>query len=66
MSNSDTTERAAYEDGRKAVWLEAAQALEMKQSEIRLHAGEMTAGEMRAVQAILAWKARELVQRLQA
>lgn len=41
------------------VWLEAAKALEISNSEIRLHAGEMTAGEMRAVQAVLAWKARE-------
>jgi len=32
-------------------------------SDIRLHAGEMTAGEMRAVKAVLGWQSRELIRR---
>lgn len=32
-------------------------------STIRLHAGEMTASEMRAVRAVLQWQASELRQR---
>lgn len=44
--------------------LEIAQHLALlSASTIRLHAGEMTAGEMRAVRAVLHWQARELLQR---
>lgn len=38
----------------------AARCLEMTNAAVRLHAGELTANEMRAVQAVLGWKAREL------
>lgn len=44
--------RAALED--------AALRLEMNASTIQLHAGEMTAGEIRSVQAVLKWKAAEI------
>jgi hypothetical protein len=39
---------------------EAAQTLKMSAQTLRLHAGEMTAQEMRSVQAVLKWKAAEL------
>lgn len=38
----------------------AAKSLEMSADTIRLHAGEMTAQEMRSVQAVLRWKAAEI------
>lgn len=44
--------------------LEVAQHLaSLSASSIRLHAGEMTAGEMRAVRAVLHWQANELLER---
>jgi len=49
-----------FEAGRAAAFLEAADMLKMSQATIRLHAGEMTAQEMRTVQAVLKWKAWEM------
>lgn len=45
---------------RSAALLEAAASLEMSDQTIRLHAGELSAQEMRAVKAALRWKAGEL------
>jgi hypothetical protein len=43
--------------------LEVAQHLaSLSASTIRLHAGEMTAAEMRAVRAVLQWQAREFLE----
>ena len=38
----------------------AAKCLEISADEIRLHAGEMTAQEMRSVKAVLKWKAAQI------
>ena len=46
--------------GRKEMAEEAAKMLELSPSTIRLHAGEMTAQEMRTVQAVLAWRAQAI------
>jgi hypothetical protein len=46
-------------EGRRNAYLEAAAALEMSPSTIRLHAGEMPAQEMRTIRAVLRWKAAE-------
>ncbi len=39
----------------------AAAMLDMTNQKIRLHAGELSPNEMRAVQAVLAWKRREIL-----
>jgi len=46
-------------EARRKAYLEAAAALEMSPSTIRLHAGEMPAQEMRTIRAVLRWKAAE-------
>jgi hypothetical protein len=51
------TDGQSADEARRKAFLEAAEALEMSPSTIRLHAGEMTAQEMRTVQAVLRWKA---------
>jgi len=58
-------ERQAAVEARRQAFLEAADALDMSPATIRLHAGEMTAQEMRTVQAVLRWKAAELRDRAQ-
>lgn len=45
---------------RRAAFEECAKMLEMDNQTIRLHAGELSAQEMRAVKAVLAWKASEI------
>lgn len=67
VSSTDTAERRMntdilhdFETGRADAFLEAAKMLEMSQATIRLHAGEMSAQEMRTVQAVLKWKAAEM------
>jgi hypothetical protein len=66
-AEKNTTERRVntdilygFEAGRADAFLEAAKMLEMSQAAIRLHAGEMTAQEMRTVKAVLKWKAGEI------
>ena len=44
---------------------EAAKLLDVSAQEIRLAAGELTNGEVRAVKAVLAWRARELLRRIE-
>lgn len=51
---------ATDEESFCAGMLAAAQMLNETRSSIRLHAGEMTAQEMRSVMAVLHWKKREI------
>lgn len=58
MDKADKT----YADGLR----DAAALLKVSQASIRLAAGEMTAGEMRSVQAVLAWRARVIINQANA
>lgn len=60
MPCTDVSVLLGYEAGRHDGLEDAAASLELKPSEIRLACGEMTAQEMRTVQAVLAWRARVL------
>jgi hypothetical protein len=51
-----------YAAGRRAGLSEAANALTVSPATIRLHAGEMTAQEMRSVRAVLGWMQRTILQ----
>ena len=53
------TEAAGYARGLR----DAAAMLEVDRQTIRLHAGELSLQEMRAVLAVLAWKRREILER---
>lgn len=50
----------AFEDGIKAGLAKAAKLLDISAATIRLHAGEMSAQEMRSVRAVLKWKKTEI------
>jgi len=61
VTDKSTTDiQDAINWGCKHAFRIAAHMLMMSDAEIRLHAGELTANEMRAVQAVLKWKAAEL------
>ena len=51
---------AAYEAGRHDAFIEAADMLKLRNAEILLAVGEMTLKELRAVNAVLAWREREI------
>jgi len=48
---------AGLAEGRRQGLEEAANSLDMSRQTIRLNAGELSASEMRAVKAVLVWKA---------
>ncbi len=56
---------ATYMRGLRNGMMKAADQLEMSPQTIRLHAGEMSVQEMRAVQAVLRWKSAEIKQMAQ-
>jgi len=56
--------RLAYEAGRRDAFAEAAKALQVSPSTIRLHAGEITAQEMRTVRAVLKWKEYQIANEM--
>ena len=53
------TDAASYARG----LCDAAAMLDVDRQTIRLHAGELSAEEMRTVLAVLVWKRRELLER---
>lgn len=53
------TEQATYGRGLR----DAAATLDVDRQTLRLHAGELSAQEMRAVLAVLGWKRREILAR---
>ncbi len=53
------TDAAGYTSGLR----NAASMLEVDRQTIRLHAGELSPQEMRAVLAVLGWKRREILMR---
>ena len=57
---SDLQTALAYDAGLNAGLDHAAKLLAMSDQTIRLHAGELTGSEMRAVCAVLAWIGREI------
>jgi hypothetical protein len=54
------TTPVTFEDGIKVGLTKAAKLLDVSADTIRLHAGEMSAQEMRSVRAVLQWKKREI------
>lgn len=55
-----TETTGTFEDGVKAGLAKAAKLLSISADTIRLHAGEMSAQEMRSVRAVLQWKKAEI------